>query len=74
MSALVVDLSNHRAANVEGAGGAAVVEQYEGLVHLTLRAEDANDNGGCGVDRTMTADEARSLAAALYHFAREVER
>lgn len=73
MSALIVDLSNHRTTGPgsEGGAGAIVVEGCEDTVHLTLRDEDDRRPGA---DRSLTAAEARSLAAALVHFAAEVER
>lgn len=51
--------------------GGLVVEEQEGDVRLAFEPEDDNEPGA---DRVLSPAEARTLAAALRHYAKEVER
>lgn len=48
--------------------------EHDGTVDLTLEAVDAETFDDRDIDRNLTADEARALAAALWHFADMAER
>lgn len=52
-------------------GGDIRIDNCEGVVGLTL---DPKDPTGPLVERSLTPDEAREVAAALMHHASEVER
>lgn len=67
-AAMLVPLSHH---GPSGRTVVAKVEAEEGVVYLDLNGETDDE---VGVSRHLDADEARTLAAALVHFANEVER
>lgn len=52
--------------------GATVATDDDGNIRLDIDGEGPDDEGGAS--RVLTAEEARALAAALWHYADEVER